>query len=260
MPLAIQLQPIAWSVRKPHDYKGKRTAGWMPALKPISCSPRPAPHIASLHNPSLDSLGPSTLPQPIACIEFQPVPSSWVWESVGLHPCKLSTLALSLPPCLTLIKSLSIAMLWEAILGKSYSWSNLVPRTSPQHQSPIDKTPGEDLKTHAYGDKALSFTKRNHGTPICQGGDYGLCLRTLMSSLFCWLLSWVFSMNSYLHIRFEGCHPRIWHWPCSEIILVSCPDFYDILTIWPPRVQFCLYCTTAAPGTTTSFRHGWNSI
>lgn len=161
--------------------------------------------------------------------------------------------ALSLPRCLTLIKSLSIAMLWQAILGKSLSWSNLVQETSPQHQSPMDKTPGEDLKTCAYGDKALGFTKRNCGAPTCQGGDYGLCLRISMSFLLCWFLSQMFSMNSCLHIRFESCHPRIWRWSYSEIILVSCPDFYDVLTIRPPRVQFCLYCTTAAPGITTSF-------
>lgn len=115
MLLAIQLQPFAWSVRKPHNYKGRMTSGWMAALKAIPCSAQLALHTDILHTPSLCSLGPSTFAQSILCAESQPVPSPQVRESVGSHP---STLALSLPPSLTLIRNVSPVMLLEALLGK----------------------------------------------------------------------------------------------------------------------------------------------
>ena len=45
---AIQLQPFAWSVRKPHDYKVGMDAGWMLARKAIPCTPQLAPSTAIL--------------------------------------------------------------------------------------------------------------------------------------------------------------------------------------------------------------------
>lgn len=32
----------------------------------------------------------------------------------------------------------------------------------------------------------------------------------------------------------------------GHIILISCPNFYDILTLWPSSVPFCLYYTAVA--------------
>lgn len=114
---ALQLQPLAWSIRKSH--KEEMTAGWMPALIAIPCSPQPVPQPPSSSTPSLYSLGPCTLSQLIACVESQPVPSSRIWEPVGSHPCRLSTLAVSLLSTLTLIRSYSPVMLLEAVLGKA---------------------------------------------------------------------------------------------------------------------------------------------
>lgn len=54
-----------------------------------------------------------------------------------------------------------------------------------------------------------------------------------MSFLFCRLLSWVSSMNSDFHLCFDGLHSKKMALACSEIILVSCLHFFDVLTLWP---------------------------
>lgn len=98
MLLAIRLQPFAWSVRKPHNCKGRMTSGWVAALKAIPCSPQLTLCTAILHTPSPCSLDTSPFSQSIICAESLPIPSPQVRESVGSHP---STLALRLPPSLT---------------------------------------------------------------------------------------------------------------------------------------------------------------
>lgn len=45
-------------------------------------------------------------------------------------------------------------------------------------------------------------------------------------------------MNSDFHISFDGCRSRIWLWPCSEIIFVTYPNFYGILTPGPLMFNF----------------------
>lgn len=191
MLLAIQLQPFAWSVRKPHNYKGRMTSGWMATLKAIPCSPQLALCTAILHTPSPCSLDPSTFAQSIICAESQSIPSPQVRESVGSHP---STLALSLPPSLTLIRSVSPVMLLEALIGKC-------PPGLACSQDPLLSTTHRPWIIFLLGlpcwegpiAMALSFRKEGIGTPTGQEGDPGLCLRTLVSFLF-WLLSRAFSI------------------------------------------------------------------
>lgn len=81
-------------------------------------------------------------------------------------------------------------MLVEAILGQSplspACPQNLHLSTNlPWIIVLLVHPPEKDLKTHTHGDKALDFAKEIDGNTTGQGDDHGLCVKTLMSFLFC---------------------------------------------------------------------------
>ena len=92
----------------------------------------------------------------------------------------------------------------EAVLGQSPPSPTCSQDPHLSANPPWVHAPGKDLETHTHGDKALGFAKGNDGNTTGREDDHGLCLKTLMSFLFCWLLSWASTMKSNFHICFDG--------------------------------------------------------